>query len=139
MSYHHETWSNLPFWPHFMIIVLAKKSIFTEKCANFIITWVKISYNGLQRLTMVTYGYLDLSLDSILLVTILSALGSTMGDQKLFSTQIANLLLVSIIAPAMLTSINIACNRPLVVVGSDAWIRLETTSTSAQLGKYELN
>ena len=86
-----------------------------------------------------TYGYLDLSLDSILLVTILSALGSTMGDQKLFSTQIANLLLVSIIAPAMLTSISIACNRPLVVVSSDAWIRLETNSTSAQLGKYELN
>ena len=86
-------------------------------------TWIKISYNGLQRLAMVTYGYLDLSLDSILLVTILIVLGSTMDDQKLFSTQIANLLLVSIAIPAMLTSIDIAYNRPLVVVGSDTWIR----------------
>ena len=86
-------------------------------------TWIKISYSGLQRLAMVTYGYLDLSLDSILLVTILNVLGSTMDDQKLFSTQIANLLLVSIAIPAMLTSIDIACNRPLVVIGSDTWIR----------------
>ena len=106
--------------------ILNAKTIFTEHCTNFLTTWIKISYNGLRRLAIVTYGYLDLSLDSILLVAILRVLGSTMDDQKLFSTQIANLLLVSIIVPAMLTSINIAYNRPLVIVDSDGWIRSET-------------
>ena len=105
-----------------MQTILAQK--IKDKCNNCIKAGFKISYNGLQRLALVTLTYTDLSLDSILLFAILNVLGSTLADHRLFSTQIAFLLLASIVIPAMMTAIIIALKRPLVVVSYNQWIRL---------------
>ena len=72
---------------------------------------------------MVALSYLDLSFDSILLGTVIGALGSGgLDDTTLFTTQISILLLTSILVPSLMTAINIAHKRPLVVLGSTKWM-----------------
>ena len=71
---------------------------------------------------MVALSYLDLSFDSILLGTVISVLGSGLEDTTLFTTQISFLLLMSILVPSLMTAINIAHKRPLVVLGSTKWM-----------------
>ena len=72
---------------------------------------------------MVALSYLDLSFDSILLGTVIGALGSGgLDDTSLFTTQISILLLTSILVPSLMTAINIAHKRPLVVLGSTKWM-----------------
>ena len=93
-----------------------------NKCGWCLISSIKLSYNSLSRIFTVAVAYLDLSLDFILLSTILAVLGTTIEDYELFSTQIAMLLLASILMPLYLTAINITRNRPLVLCGSDQWI-----------------
>ena len=71
---------------------------------------------------MVALSYLDLSFDSILLGTVFGVLGSDLADTSLFTTQISILLLTSILVPSLMTAINIARKRPLVVLGSTKWM-----------------
>ena len=70
---------------------------------------------------MVALSYLDLSFDSILLGTVIGVLGSGLQDTSLFTTQISILLLTSILVPSLMTAINIAHKRPLVVLGWSKW------------------
>ena len=79
----------------------------------------KITYSGLESLLLVTLAYLDLSLDLVLLLSILIALGSTILDYTLFSSQVVYLLCASIIFPALATATTIAFRWPHVVIGSD--------------------
>ena len=65
---------------------------------------------------------MDLSFDSILLGTVIGVLGSGLEDTTLFTTQISFLLLMSILVPSLMTAINIAHKRPLVVLGSTKWM-----------------
>ena len=66
---------------------------------------------------------MDLSFDSILLGTVIGALGSGgLDDTTLFTTQISILLLTSILVPSLMTAINTAHKRPLVVLGSTKWM-----------------
>ena len=109
-----------------------------EKCHKCVRNFFSITYNSLRRLVLVTLVYLDLSLDSILLFTIVLVLGPSLNDQSLFSTQIANLLLISIVVPAMLTSIDIASNRPFVVVGSEAWVQSKNSDNNESDKQHKL-
>ena len=93
-----------------------------NKCCWCLSSSIKLSFNSLSRFFTVAVAYLDLCFDFILLSTILAVLGPTLGDYELFSTQIAMLLLASILIPLYLTAINIARNRPLVLCGPDQWI-----------------
>ena len=72
---------------------------------------------------IVALSYLDLSFDSILLGTVISVLGSGLKDTTLFTTQISFLLLMSILVPSLMTAINIAQKRPLVVLGWSKWMQ----------------
>ena len=117
----------------FVSIMRAIKSSLTtcvENVANWVenhcgwclISSIKLSYNSLSGFFTVAFAYLDLCFDFILLSTILAVLGPTLGDYELFSTQIAMLLLASILIPLYLTAINITRHRPLVLCGPDQWI-----------------
>ena len=109
-----------------------------EKCHKCVRNFFSITYNSLRRLVLVTLVYLDLSLDSSLLFAIVLVLGPSLNDQSLFSTQIANLLLISIVVPAMLTSIDIASNRPFVVVGSEAWVQSKNSDNNESDKQHKL-
>ena len=93
-----------------------------NKCGWCLTSSIKLSYNSLFGFFSVAVAYLDLSFDLILLSTVLTVLGATIGDYELFSTQIATLLLMSIWIPSSLTALNIICNRPLVLLGPDPWM-----------------
>ena len=99
-------------------------------CDKFTVMWLKISYNGLLRIIMIAMAYLDLCLDSILLCTIVSVLGATLDRPKLFSTQIAILLFVSIVLPLLITSVSIAYKMPLTVLSSDNWVKWKISNVS---------
>ena len=71
---------------------------------------------------MVALSYLDLTFDSILVWTVNSVLGSGLENLNLFTTQISILLMVSIAVPCLLTAVNIAHKRPLVVLGFKKWM-----------------
>ena len=97
---------------------------FKTNCGCCFISICKFTYNSFRRFITMTLSYLDLGFDSILLGTILKVLGaSIIGNYELFSSQVALLLLASILVPSWITAFSIARNRPLVVVGSDQWIQ----------------
>ena len=54
----------------------------SENCHNTTTSWIKITYNGIVRFLTIAISYIDLSLDSILLTTIVIALGPTIGNYK---------------------------------------------------------
>ena len=92
-----------------------------NRCTSWIATWLKFSYHGLLRLAMVAFSYLDLTLDSILLLEIFLVLGSF--NVALFSTKVLIILISSIIVPLLITASTIAYMRPLVVLDSDHWMK----------------
>ena len=94
-----------------------------NRCAGLLATCLKFSYNGLLRLAMVAFSYLDLTLDSILLFEVCLVLGSTLQDVTLFPTKVTIILISSIIVPLFITASTIAYKRPLVVLDSDHWIK----------------
>ena len=53
-----------------------------ENCHNTATSWTKITYNGIVRFLTIAIAYIDLSLDSILLTTIIIVLGPSIGDYK---------------------------------------------------------
>ena len=102
----------------------------------FLKTCGKVSYNFLSRFASVALAYLDLVFDSILLVTIFLVLGSL--NYELFPTQVALLLLASILIPSMITATKIAFNWPLVLMGPDVWIQHEKSLDDVNYGKILL-
>ena len=114
--------------------VVEKAVLQRQSIQNNLAQWIKdksyyiikkgfrITYSGLESLLLVTLAYLDLSLDLVLLLSILIALGSTISDYTLFSSQVVYLLCASIIFPALATASTIAFRWPHVVIGSDEWI-----------------
>ena len=93
-----------------------------NKCGWCLTSSIKLSYNSLFGFFSVAVAYLDLSFDLILLSTVFTVLGATIGGYELFSTQIATLLLMSIWIPFTLTALNIICTQPLVLLGPNPWI-----------------
>ena len=83
----------------------------------------KVLMHNLQTLVMIVSVYLDLMLDSILLITIIVAIGPTFNDSRQFSTQIALFLFMSILVPNLITAISIAFRRPFVVMNSEQWFK----------------
>ena len=53
-----------------------------ENCHNTATSWTKVTYNGIVRFLTIAISYIDLSLDSILLTTVVIALGPTIGNYK---------------------------------------------------------
>ena len=93
-----------------------------NRCHGWIATWLKSSYNGLQKLATVAFSYLDLTLDTFLLFEVCLVLNSRLLEFTLFSTQVTILLIASIFVPLFKTAATIAYRRPLVVLNSDHWI-----------------
>ena len=91
-------------------------------------SWARISYFSQRRFFCVALTYLDLTMDSILLFTVLIVLGSAIGTYTLFATQIALLLLFSILVPVYSTGIQVAYSRPLIVLGPDEWAEQKSTN-----------
>ena len=97
---------------------------FKINCGCCFKSMCKFTYKSFRRFLTMIPLYLDLCFDSILLGTILKVLGaSIIGSYELFSSQVALILLASILVPSWMTAFIIALNRPLVVVGSDQWIQ----------------
>ena len=83
---------------------------------------LKISYEGLKTFLTIASTYLDLTLDCILLYTIIAGLGPTLTENLMrFSSVITILLLVSILVPTLSTAISISFVRPLVVLDQEMW------------------
>ena len=91
-------------------------------------SWARISYFSQRRFFWVALTYLDLTMDSILLFTVLIVLGSAIGTYTLFATQIALLLLFSILVPVYSTGIQVAYSRPLIVLGPYEWAEQKSTN-----------
>ena len=89
---------------------------------------LKISYEGLKTFAMIASIYLDLTLDCILLYTIIIGLGPTLENLMLFSSVITMLLLVSILVPTLATAISISFVRPLVVLDKELWNKWKNSS-----------
>ena len=99
-------------------------------------TLIKFNQNFLSRFVNIASLYLDLALDSILLGTIFLVLGSL--KYELFTTQVALLLLASIIVPSVITAIEISVQWPLVVVGLDMRIQCKKSNENVSYGKILL-
>ena len=98
-------------------------SFVENKLHSYLKSSLQFSYNSLVRFLTVAMAYLDLCFDSILVGTILIVLGHTITQYNLFSTQLAILLLASILVPSFATANKIARSRPLIAVGLDEWVR----------------
>ena len=70
-----------------------------------------------------TKTYVDLFTDSLLLFTILSVTSFDFSDEN-FTTQVAKILLASIVAPLLTSAFMIAFTRPLVILDVYEWKRL---------------
>ena len=82
------------------------------------------TYKGYKLFKLVTKTYVDLFTDSLLLFTILSVTNFDFSDDMNFTTQIAKLLLASIVAPLLTSAFMIALTRPLVILDVYEWKRL---------------
>ena len=82
------------------------------------------TYKGYKLFKLVTKTYVDLFTDSLLLFTILSVTNFDFSDDMSFTTQIAKLLLASIVAPLLTSAFMIAFTRPLVMLDVYEWKRL---------------
>jgi hypothetical protein len=82
------------------------------------------TYKGYKLFKLVTKTYVDLFTDSLLLFTILSVTNFDFSDDMNFTTQIAKLLLASIVAPLLTSAFMIAFTRPLVMLDVYEWKRL---------------
>ena len=71
-----------------------------------------------------TKTYVDLFTDSLLLFTILSVTNFDFSDDMNFTTQVAKILLASIVAPLLTSAFMIAFTRPLVMLDVYEWKRL---------------
>ena len=87
---------------------------------NFVVKGIRITYVCLKRLLLVANSYLDLVNDSILLYAIFRGLGNGF-DSTQFASQVALILLLSLIFPLLLSAITIAYQRPLVIVNHYIW------------------
>ena len=112
------------------VYLVAKEAVGTilagfveNKLHSYLKSSLQFSYNSLVRFLTVAMAYLDLCFDSILVGTILIVLGHTITQYNLFSTQLAILLLASILVPSFATANKIARSRPLIAVGLDEWVR----------------
>ena len=92
-------------------------------CPCWILSGVKFSYNGVLRLAMIAFSYLDVTLDSILLFEICLVLDSAIQDVTSFPTRVTILLISSIFVPLFKTAATIAYRRPLVVLNCDHWMK----------------
>ena len=82
------------------------------------------TYKGYKLFKLVTKTYVDLFTDSLLLFTILSVTNFDFSDDMNFTTQIAKLLLASIVAPLLTSAFMIAFTRPMVILDVYEWKRL---------------
>ena len=103
----------------------AKKEEKEESLANhlnIVITKsVKISYKGLKRLKRVAFSYLDLITDSMLLRTVMTAIVLSLDNFMDFTSQVALILLASIVVPLFTSALMIAIRRPLVILNAHQW------------------
>ena len=81
------------------------------------------TYKGYKLFKLVTKTYVDLFTDSLLLFTILSVTKSDFSEEN-FTTQVAKILLASIVAPLLTSAFMIAFTRPLVILDVYEWKRL---------------
>ena len=78
-----------------------------------------VTYKVLKRLMKVFAMYLDLTTDTILLARILTVLDEDINDYQKFSSQVAIILLISIVIPLFLSALTIAFTSPLILLRSD--------------------
>ena len=104
------------------------KSLMNDIAQRFTDNWIakqfnKVLISKLQTLITIASVHLDLILDCILLSTIMVVIGHNIKYSSQFSTQIAIFLLVSILAPSLITASSIAFRRPFVVMNSQHWFK----------------
>ena len=109
-----------------------------ENCNSFVAKWLMIVSQSIKIFLHVAASYLDLSLDAILLCNVIIVLGSTLGNYMLFSSQIAFLLLASMIIPSLITAITIAYERPLVIMAVDKWKSTAEDKTLIYLARFTI-
>ena len=78
-----------------------------------------VTYKFLKRLMKVFAMYLDLTTDTILLARILTVLDEDINDYQKFSSQVAIILLISIVVPLFISALTIAFRSPLILLRSD--------------------
>ena len=104
-----------------------------KKLCCGVISCLRISHSCLKRFLRTAISYLDLVTDSMLLSAVVTVafVSSSNINFTLFPSQIAILLLSSIIIPLLVSAIMVATRRPLVI--SDAYQWREFTTNNSKL------
>ena len=92
----------------------------TEKLNFRIFSFLKVSLKSLKRLKRIVFSYLDLITDSILLGSIMTVVQLSTDNFLNFESQIAVILLSSIVVPLMLSAMKIAINRPFAILDENS-------------------
>ena len=91
---------------------------------------LKISYFGLKMLKKVTFSYMDLIADTILLSNVMVVVTLSFTQ---FTSQVALLLLCSIVVPLLVSAITVALKRPFVILNQHQWKQFTTNKSKKPL------
>ena len=93
-----------------------------------LISCLRISHSCIKRFLRTAISYLDLVTDSMLLSAVVTVafVSSSNINFTLFPSQIAILLLSSIIIPLLVSAIMVATRRPLVILDAYQWREFTT-------------
>ena len=94
---------------------------------------LKISYFGLKMLKKVTFSYMDLIADTILLSNVMVVVTLSVKNFSLFTSQVALLLLCSIVVPLLVSAITVALKRPFVILNQHQWKQFTTNKSKKPL------
>ena len=100
------------------------EEVLTKKLNIRITSWLRVTFNGLRIMKKVAASYVDLVTDAILLGTVMAVVKLSSDNFTLFPSQIAFVLLSTVIVPLLTSSLIIAFTRPFVILGAHQWKEL---------------
>ena len=107
---------------------------FLAKSLNCTIApWLKISYFGLKMLKKVTFSYMDLIADTILLSNVMVVVTLSINNFTQFTSQVALLLLCSIVVPLLVSAMTVALKRPFIILNPHQWKQFTTNKSKKPL------
>lgn len=104
----------------------AMKAKRTEKLNSKMPSCLKTLFQWLMCLKKILAFYLDLVTDTILLGTVLTVIELSYYNYEDFESQVALILLSSIVIPIVLSAMMIAFTRPLVISNPNQWKKFKT-------------
>ena len=107
----------------------------TEKLNFRIFSFLKVSLKSLKRLKRIVFSYLDLITDSILLGSVMTVVQLSIDNFLKFESQIAVILLSSIVVPLMLSAMKIAINRPFAILDENSYKSFKSGKKSVSILK----